>query len=105
MMGQASSWRAVDDPLFSPFEDPGYRSYFERSFEVVDRFARGELDAESSSAELWRIVAEYDFEMPLPDGFTDHEWALKSRLCRDFLMGAPDLHQRWAERRPDPDLV
>lgn len=105
MMGETSAWRPVEDPLFSPFEDPGYREYFDSSFAVVERFASDQMDAAAAAAELWRIVAEYDFEMPLPEGVGDHEWALKNRLCRDFLMGAPDLHRRWAERRPDPHLV
>ena len=103
--GRRSNWQPTEGRILSDWEDPGYKEYFERSFVVIDRYARGEVDAATATRELEAILSGYEFDMALPDRVQGHEWALRNPDCRDFMLGAPDLHERWAKRLPDPHLV
>ncbi len=105
LLGSGSTWEPPEHRIFSDFEDPGYRAFFEASFEIIDRFAKGQCDADTARRELEAVVAGYDFRMALPGRVQGHEWALKNPDCRDLMLGAPDLHERWARQLPDPYLA
>jgi FADH2 O2-dependent halogenase len=104
MAPRHSEWRPLPNPIFSDFEHPGYRDYFERSFAIIDRYDRREIDAATATRELGEVLSGYCFEMPLPERVAGHEWALRNPRCRDFLLGSPDLHERWNRNLPDPHL-
>ncbi|WP_372365321.1 NAD(P)/FAD-dependent oxidoreductase [Candidatus Uabimicrobium sp. HlEnr_7] len=104
-MGKRSKWQPVHDPITSRFEDPGFRSLFEDCETFIIDFKNNKISATEASTQLFQRIANYDFQMTLPEQVCGHEWAMKNALCRDLFLGKPDLHKRWKAKQPDPHLV
>ena len=104
-MGKWSKWKPVLNPIFSPFEDPGYRAYFEQNERVIGEFEKGSISAAETAKELFTILKNYDFRMPLRNESTSHEWAIKNPMSRDLFLGSEQLHLRWSRKQPDPALA
>jgi len=105
LMGRHSKRPMTENPIFSPFEDPGYRPVFEKAEAIILAFELGRYSAEQASRELWEILTAYDFRMPLRAELSGQEWAVMNRTSRDLQMGTKQLHERWSRRQADPGLA
>jgi tetracycline 7-halogenase / FADH2 O2-dependent halogenase len=101
MMGKYSKFQPVDNPVFSRYERPGYRGYFEASYAAMIDFDEGRATLDETVGRLETILRAHEFEIPLPDGATGHEWAMKEPLCRDVFLGIPENHERWRAEQVD----
>jgi FADH2 O2-dependent halogenase len=103
-MGKYSKFRPVEDPIFSRYEPPGFRQYFEQSYDAMVAFDEGRKAADETRARLLEILTAYEFAIPLRDQCSHHEWAMKQPSCRDVFLGTEANHARWAARETDPHL-
>jgi FADH2 O2-dependent halogenase len=105
LMGPHSRYEPNPDAIAANYEGPAYRPLFERMWDVITRYDGGALTLEDARRVLWSALEQYEFSIPLRDGFSDQEWAFRQPRCRDLFLGLPDHHARWGERLPDPHLV
>jgi FADH2 O2-dependent halogenase len=103
-MGEHSSFRPIDAPIFSKYEPAGYRNYFEQSYEAMRSFDEGQATAEQTRQKMLGILTNYEFEIPLRNKCMGHEWAMKQPLCRDVFLGIDENHTRWLKKQTDPHL-
>ncbi len=94
----------VENPLFSPFEDSGFRSFFEKSERILNDFEQKKVDSKMASQTLFQTIGDYRFSMNLKNRSESHIWALKNPMCRDLLLGNEKLHARWSREQNDPGL-
>ena len=104
VMGKMSWVKQVEEPAFSAYEDPGYRAFFESSYDVMLRYANGEVTVPEAIKQLDDIRNGYDFKMPLRDQVEGQEWAMKNPAVRDLFLGQKDRHERWAKGEVDAHL-
>jgi len=52
---------SVASPLFSDFEDPSYRSFFQASVALVESFEKGELPASEVAAQIFELADQQEF--------------------------------------------
>lgn len=104
MYGVQGQEKALNNALFSPFEDSRYADYFNASHAIITEFKRDELDARNATANLLAVLKDYEFTMVTPDGQLSHYWALKEPNCRDLFLGDKPIRERWANKLADPHL-
>lgn len=104
IMGSASKIKPVENPVFSEWEDPGYKLYFEKSYETITRYERQELTAAQARLELQSILDSYEFKIPLRDRCMGQEWAVKNPNVRNYFLGLKENHDRWVRGEIDPNL-
>jgi hypothetical protein len=105
VMGDRSSVPLSDNPIFSKFEDPGYRAFFEACEKVLFDHEANVLSDAAAVAALDDILRGYDFTMPLRDDVHGHEWAITTSGCRDIFLGKPELHERWLRSEVDSTVT
>jgi FADH2 O2-dependent halogenase len=105
VMGKYSTFEPVPDPVFSLYEPPGYREYFEDSYAAMVEFDEGRASAEATRKRLFEILQGYDFEIPLRDDCHGQEWAMKNPLCRDIFLGVKENQERWMAGISDAHLA
>ncbi len=103
-MGKHSTFKPVDDPIFSFYEPPGYRKYFENTYRAILEYDEGKKTVEETRARMLEILNGYEFEIPLRSQCQGQEWAMKQPLCRDVFLGVEENHARWMEQRTDAHL-
>lgn len=104
VMGKYSNFEPVDDPVFSFYEPPGFRKYFEENYAAMVDFDEGRESAEATRRRMQEILDGYDFKIPLRDDCQGQEWAMKQPLCRDVFLGMKENHARWRVAKPDAHL-
>ncbi len=100
-MGGASKVKPVSDPLFSPYEESGYKNYFNESYAAMCKYDKGELSAAEARKTLASVLDAYEFQIPLRDRCMGQEWAMKNPLVRDVFLGVSERHERWVNGRTD----
>jgi len=105
VMGNASKVKPISDPLFSPYEDAGYKQYFNDSYSIICKYDKGELSAAEARLKLKNVLDAYEFKIPLRDKCMGQEWAMKNPLVRDVFLGVSERHERWVNERTDEHLV
>ena len=105
IMGEQSRFKLAEEPMASPYEPPGVRTFFESAFQVIDRYGQDLITSHDAAAQLWQIIQSYEFEIPLNDpSLRGHEWALTSPSNRNLFLGIKSLHEQWEQRLPDAYL-
>ena len=105
LMGDRANFQRPTNPLFSDFEDAGFRPYFEICEKALLAYEKRELSASETAARLRQALEDYQFVMKMPDGSRGIEWAIKAPLCRDWYIGNDACEKRWAAHEPDPHLI
>jgi tetracycline 7-halogenase / FADH2 O2-dependent halogenase len=114
------------NPVFSNFEDPDYRAFFESVVPLVEGFESGTISAEDAAARIFQRTEEYEFPILIRSDalvragwlkpgervsdrdlqFARHgfRWALTNPDTRDLCATIGNLF-RWRAHSPDPHLV
>jgi FADH2 O2-dependent halogenase len=114
------------NPVFSDFEDPDYRDFFEAVVPLIEGFEAGKLSAKESADRIFQITEEHEFPILIRSDalvragwlkpgeqvsdrdveFARHgfRWALTSPHTRDLCATIGNLF-RWRAHTPDPHLV
>ncbi len=103
-MGRHSTFRPVEDPIFSDYEPAGYRALFEAGHGALMAYDRGENTVAETRETLERLLDECDIPIPLRNRMEGHEWAMRHPLCRDVFLGVPENHERWMRMEVDEHL-
>ena len=103
--GKASKVEPVFDPLFSVYEDHGYKKYFMDSYDVMTKYDSGDLSVEEAKQELGKLLQAYQFKIPLRDRCEGQEWAMKHSLVRHVFLGVKERHERWVNEQIDDHLA
>ena len=113
-------------PVFSDFEDPDYRSFFDRVVPMIEGVEAGAVSPAEAALQIFSITSEYEFPIQLRsdalaragwlkpgesvsqrdvdfarNGF---RWALTNPNSRDLCATIGNLF-RWRGHSPDPHLV
>jgi len=114
------------NPIFTEFEDPDYRAFFDYSVEQAEAVEARTLSASEAAKRIFDATAQYEFPVMIrrdslvragwirgQDTLTERDlkyvrsgfrWALTSPDTRD-VVSSSDTFFRWCARRPDPHLV
>ncbi len=93
------------NPLFSEFEEAGFRKFFESCEPLLLDFEHERLSAASTAEQLQSRLDAYDFRLKIPDGTHCVEWGLKNPTTRDWFVGSDECRSRWEAKLPDPHLA
>jgi FADH2 O2-dependent halogenase len=95
LMGKYSRHKPPEDPVFTEFEDPGFKAFFNRCFSIIEQVDSEEMSVEDAREAMWAEIRAYDFKVPLPDHVKGQEWALKTPEIRDTFFGSRAQHAEW----------
>ena len=103
-LGKYSKFKKTTNPIYSEFEDAGYRDFFNASYAIIKEFGEEYIDAEIASKRLFETIEKYNFDMVQRDGDNNVRWALKNPLCRNLLIGKDNLQANWKAGQIDSHL-
>ncbi|MGV9674139.1 NAD(P)/FAD-dependent oxidoreductase [Nocardia sp. NPDC003482] len=113
------------DPVFSDFEDPDYRAFFDRAVGLLDDYRTGAAGAGETARTILAVADEYKFpiritrealersghtveielsEAALAVARSGFRWALTNPDSRDMFL-TPTTFTRWHARESDPHVV
>jgi FADH2 O2-dependent halogenase len=95
LLGPYSRHKSIQDPIFSEFEDAGFKDFFNACVAVMERVDRGELTDKEGAAALHAEIDAYDFTIPLPDHVKGQEWAVRNPQVHDMFFGDESQHAQW----------
>ncbi|MDH3283884.1 MAG: tryptophan 7-halogenase [Acidobacteriota bacterium] len=104
-MGKYSKFEPVENPVFSRYEPPGFRKYFEDSYNAMIEYNEGKNSVKETRARMLEVLEGYEFKIPLRSECMGQEWAMKQPLCRDVFLGIKENHARWMAQRCDAHLA
>jgi FADH2 O2-dependent halogenase len=125
--GDENSLRGeAPDPVFSDFEDPDYRSFFDRVVPMIEGVEAGTVSPGEAASHIFSMTSEYEFPIQLRsealaragwlkpgDRISQRDvnfarngfrWALTNPNSRDLCATIGNLF-RWRGHSPDPHLV
>jgi len=99
LMGRFSRHKPPADPIYTEWEDPGFKQYFNRCFAIMEKVDSGVLSEQHATEALWAEHNRYDFTIPLPDHMKGQEWAVRSPEARNLFFGDPLRHDAWVREQ------
>lgn len=116
----------VADPAFSNYEDPDYKTFFNRATALMDEHVAGQMDARTTADRILAAANDYEFPVMLtveamrragwmaddramsPRNLEfarkGYRWAITNPTSRD-LFGSVETFYRWRAKHPDPFLT